>query len=230
LEVTINVVYVAIAAAIVFAIVVYLTTRGNGKSKTKISFLKGLAIYEGEAEGSMANQVVADNSSEMPSDLALEVIKYIKEVVSPERVNGNYAITETTQDNWVVAARLYTKLDGNIIGTAFFEQPYYGESDLASGIRKGASFYRLSIRDVCTKESEESLNAVFRKIQCDANLVVLPEKTEISKIGGIFCKFPDSSHVAFIALNNYGNDSSNKGMIFSGVIAQQLYNYYKSFI
>ncbi|MES9900962.1 MAG: hypothetical protein ABW148_18345 [Sedimenticola sp.] len=230
MEVTINVVYVVIAAVVLFAVVIYLTTRGKGKTKTKINILKGVATYEGESDHpTMAESVASDMGNEEQSDQALEAIKYIKETLHPEKVSGNYEITETTQANWIIAARLYTKLDGDIISTALFESPYYGESDLASGIRKGASFTRITNREQCDQGAETSLNEVFSRIECDAKLKVLQKNTEISKIGGIFCKFPDSSYVSFIAMNNYGNNGSNQGIVFSGVIAKQLHQYYKSF-
>ena len=231
MEVTANVVYVVIAAAVVIGLVVFLTTRSRGKTRTRMDFLRGLITFEGESEQPTKDETLANSlSNDEPPDLALEVIKYIKETSHPEKVTGNYGVTETKQANWVIAARLYTKLDGDIIGTEFFEMPYYGRSDLASGIRKGATFHRLSVRQMCSSESEKSLNEVFSKIECDAKLIVLPENTEISKMGGVFCKFPDSSYLAFIALNNYGDNGGNRGVVFSGAIAQQLYQYYRSFI
>jgi len=59
---------------------------------------------------------------------------------------------------------------------------------------------------------------------CEAKLITVPDNVEMTKVGGIFCKLPDKSYLAFIALNN-AEKKSNIGLSFCGTVAEYLFKY-----
>lgn len=75
MEITAYTIIIFIAFAVLVLIVNYMMASGSGKSKTKFSFLKGLATYEGETDGSTAKQIGVDsrNESEVSPTAKIEV-------------------------------------------------------------------------------------------------------------------------------------------------------------
>lgn len=160
--------------------------------------------------------------------LARKIIQWLQQQ-TPFRIEGCYVLTDSTKENTQIAARLYSRIDGNIIGTCFFENPYYGRGDFASTISESAKFTRLATQDVCDTEDTIKVKDLFSTFSCKANFVMVPDGVEISKIGGIFCHLSDKSYLAFIALNTQDN-SSNRGLVFSGTLAKELYTYFLGFV
>lgn len=160
---------------------------------------------------------------------ALYVIEWIINSKNIPGVKGWFALTDSTSEQRRIAANLYTELEGEIIGTEFFECPFYGKGDFAKGIKKGSSFTRITTTDVCDKESAKKVKEEFDTFECHAKLVLVGNN-DISKIGGIYCYFNDYSYLAFIALNNYSLKHDNKGLLITGTVAEELFKYYKSFI
>ena len=70
---------------------------------------------------------------------------------------------------------------------------------------------------------------MLRSFPSPASLTVLPKGTQITLLGGIYCRLPDRSHLAFIALNAT-ESSTNRGLVFCGKIAKHLFDYYNNLI
>lgn len=157
-------------------------------------------------------------------DQAMKVLKGLQ--IKLHKVSGSYVFNDNTVENSKTASQLYNLLSGEIIGTCFFEDPSsYGENDFAKFINTGTKFHRLATDSNCPPQSKEKVESAFKSLNCDATLTVLSENYTISKIGGIFSKLPDRSYLAFIALNNT-DDNGNRGVVFCGEIAKQLFEYY----
>jgi hypothetical protein len=75
-------------------------------------------------------------------DDAHGILKWLQERF--DRIDGSYILTESTGENTKVAAQLYTKLTGTVIGTCFFGSPDYGPSDFASTISPNVRLTRLT--------------------------------------------------------------------------------------
>ncbi len=194
--------------------------------KFTIDLLKGMLRFSGEIETpSNAKRIISEQKE---LNKATEILKWIQHQL--KKVDGAYIINDTTNENAKTAAQLYSKLEGEIIGTCFFESPDYGQGDFAKAISPGAKFYRITTRKVCSPAIQKNVETLFQSMECSASLIVIEDDVIISKIGGIFCKLPDKSYLAFIAMDNYGNSGINKGLVFSGSLAEQLFNYYKSFV
>lgn len=145
------------------------------------------------------------------------------------RLDGSFSVTESTRGNSRLAALLYGRINGTIIGTSFFDGPYYGESDFAGNLPEGTTFYRLTVRSNCSTDTEHLVRSLFREFAFKARLIVIPDEVGISRIAGIFARFPDSTHLAFIALNDGRNGATNRGLILTGSVAKMLYEYYANF-
>jgi hypothetical protein len=219
---------VVIAGLVVVALVIVLA-RGGRLRSFRLDVLKGMLGFDGtlDTQSVPAGTPVLSVDSEVP-DLAHNIIAWLREQ-QPQRVRGCYVLTDTTQDNAKTAARLYSRVDGEVIGTCFFESPYYGRGDFAATINEKSKFTRLTITDVCDDATAKQVQDVFTTMPCQARLVIVPNGVEVSKIGGIFCHLSDRSFLAFIALNNVQDTSSNRGLVFSGTLAQELFAYFKGF-
>lgn len=188
-----------------------------------------------KAKGCKRQEIHIDTQKKFKSDqiekeyMSHAVLKGLQ--IELKKTLGQHAILETTRQNLRTTAHLYSNLQGDIIGTCFFENPDYGPNDLSESIRKGSRFYRLTLRDLCSDKSEAAISGRFNKHPSKQSLIVLDNNVEISKIGGIFCECDDKSHLAFIALNNFcGANTSNQGIVFCGDIAEAFFNYYNSFV
>lgn len=217
-------VFVILLAALGLVGVVFFLMKGRSISEFDLDVLKGALRFSGrasEVDGVSASEEHANGSK------ATEVLVWIQQQL--QKVEGDFVLNETTLENAKTAAQLYSKLEGEIVATCFFESPHYDGTDFASTISDGARFYRLTSRRVCDSDTESRVVKRLRTFNCSATLTVIEDESKISKIGGIFSRLDDGSYLAFIAMDNYGNSGSNKGLVFSGSLAEQMYKYYRSF-
>lgn len=221
-------VIVVIAALGVAALLIFLG-RGGRLRSVNFNVLKGLLRFWATLDTKLDRTAIASHpNDEAPRDLAHGIIQWLREH-KPQKVLGCYVLTDSTHDNAQVAAKLFTRVDGDVIATCFFESPFYGRGDFASTIAQKARFTRLTVADACGEELAAQVRGVFKTMPCKARLVVVPQGVEISKIGGIFCHLSDRSFLAFIALNNAEDSSSNRGLVFSGTLAEELFAYFRGF-
>lgn len=140
-------------------------------------------------------------------------------------------LTHSTDENFLVARHIYNRANGEIIATAFYENPakYIGR-DLATALAAGPyfKFTRITCREVCNSDSEKRAGKSLSEILEHSKLIVIPKGEAITKIDGIFCKLRDQSYLAFITLRHPDDASKNTGTIFSDKVAQNFFNYYKT--
>ncbi len=219
MEISFNATIILILA-IIIVLLVFIILKNNIKL-FNINVLKGLLSFSGETHNKVSD--IIEKSSE-----AKKILEWIQENIN--KASGDYVLTETINENAQIAARIYSKIQGSIIATCFFEEPDYGNGDYANAICEGTKFTRITLECLCPIEKKEILIQRLKKFECTANLVIIPQNVDITKIGGIFCKLPDKSYLVFIALNHYGSPTINKGLLFTGEIAEKFYDYYNSFI
>jgi hypothetical protein len=227
-NVSITVTVIVIVALLVVALIVVLGRGGRLKS-FKLDVLKGMLGFGGTLDTKSPPGADILHEDEEYQDLAHKIIHWLREQ-KPQKVKGSYVLTESIHDNAQTAARLYSKVDGQIIGTCFFEGPFYGRGDFATTINQKAHFTRLTTSEVCDEATAKQIEDIFQTMVCKAKLVIIPKNVEVSKIGGIFCRLSDHSHLAFIALNNVQETSTNRGLVFSGTLAQELFGYFQGFV
>jgi hypothetical protein len=232
-NISITVAVVLVVALVVVALLVVLA-RGGRLKTFRLKLLKGLFDLDGTIDthagaGGDAKQGANGMDADHVEDMAHKIIHWLREQ-KPQRVKGCYVLTDSTHDNAQTAAKLYTRVDGEIIATCFFESPHYGRGDFASNITQKASFVRLTSSDICADDVACLARKCLGDFYCKASLVVVPKGVEISRIGGIFCHLSDRSYLAFIAMNNAQDTSSNKGLVFSGTLAEELFTYFKGFV
>ena len=147
-----------------------------------------------------------------PSGKAFEILKGLGKMLEEPR--GEYYFTRSADDNFHVANHIYNHADGEIIATAFLEDPSsYGERDLARSFKYGGSlFTRLTCEEVCDVESEKKARESLSKILKGSNLLVIPKGESITKIDGIFCRFNDNTFLTFFAFHNTKDPSKNQGV------------------
>jgi len=223
---------VVLGLALVVAVVAFVLARGGRLQQFRLKLLKGLFDFGGTIDTkTQAGQLAADmhdGAYDEPPDLSHGIIRWLQEQ-EPRHVTGCYVLTESTEHNGKIAARLYSRVDGEIIGTCFFEGPHYGRGDFASNVASNSTFTRLASADVCDTETVSRAREVLRDFACKASLCIVPADVEISRIGGVFCHLSDRSYLAFLALNNAEDAASNRGLVFSGTLAQELFVYFKGF-
>ncbi len=226
-DVSQNVLVFAIVAVILVAFI-FVIMRGGTLKEFDLQMLKGLFTFKGKAD-TRSNSLPQRRSSESNSlDSASRILKWLQDKLN--KIDGNYVLTEATDENARIAANLYTRLQGDIIATCFFESPDYGTGDFAATIHRGSKFTRIALSSMCDEQTNLILSKRFGSFVCDASLLVIPDDVNISKIGGIFCKLEDKSYLTFIALNNQSGKGKNQGLVFCGTLAKQFYDYYNSFI
>jgi hypothetical protein len=218
---------ILILVALAVFTVLIIVGRGGRLRSFQLSMLKDLFKLRGTLD-TQHDTPGSDVRSSEHHDLAHRIIAWLREQ-QPQRVRGSYVLTETTHDNAQTAARLYSKVNGYIIGTCFFESPFYGRGDFASNIDENSTFVRITKAEVCDDATARDTRAVLDGFSCKAELVVIPEEVEVSRIGGIFCYLRDRSYLAFMALNNVENSGANRGLVFSGTLAEELFQYLKGF-
>ena len=161
---------------------------------------------------------------------AYEVLKGLGKIL--EEPEGDYYTTRSTDDNFHVANHIYSHADGEIIATAFGENPAtYGERDLARAFRYGGSlFTRITSEDVCDPESQKAAADQLGRIQRDSRFVVLPRSEPVTRIDGILCRFQDKSHLCFVSLRGPKDQAKNKGIVFREDFAENLFSYYEGLV
>ncbi|MBM3333074.1 hypothetical protein FJY63_00265 [Candidatus Sumerlaeota bacterium] len=169
-------------------------------------------------------------SRKPPTGKAYEILIALGKIL--EEPEGEYYFTRSADDNFHVANHIYSHADGEIIATAFHEDPStYGERDLVRAFKYGGSlFTRITCEEVCGLESEKKAREHLSNILKGATLVVIPKGEGITRIDGVFCRFNDNTHLSFIAFRHPKNQSKNKGVVFRDGIAESFFEYYRGLL
>jgi len=222
-DISSTVMIVLLAGLVVVVVIVVLSKKGV-LSELNLEMLKGMFKLNTKSD-----QLAISEKTEEGKELqATKILKWLQEQIN--KVNGSYVLTDSTHENAKIAMQLYTKVTGEIIATCFFESPDYGIGDYAYGISPGTCFNRLTLRSLCNSDTESVVRERIKNFECKGNIIVIDDSVQLSKMGGIFCKMPDKSYLTFIALNSVSYSNRNQGLVFSGTLAQQLFDYYNSFI
>ncbi len=156
--------------------------------------------------------------------MAYKVLRELRKKL--ETPKGEYCRTKTADDNYEIAQHLYRMVDGEILATAFRENPAnYGENDLAR-LFQSKKFTRLTCEEVCDTNSQRTARANLMKVHSGASLVVIPKGERYVRIDGIFCKFKDDTYLTFLAFSNPSDPQANRGIIFREDIAESFFDYY----
>lgn len=174
--------------------------------------------------------VIHRQSKEKPTGKAYEILQALGKLL--EKSKGEYFFTKSAKDNYKVAQLIYGHSDGEVISTAFNENPkLYGDSDLIRGFNYGGSLVtRITCRNVCNADDESAVKKKMQNILKGANFIVIPENAFITKIDGIFSKLSDDSYLTFISFRNHERPKKNKGVIFRDGIAKGFFEYYERII
>lgn len=169
-------------------------------------------------------------SKEKPIGKAYEILQKLGKLL--EKPKGEYFFTKSAKDNYKVAQLIYGHSDGQIICTAFNENPKsYGDADLIRGFNYGGSLVtRVTCRNVCSDKDEHDVKRSMDEILKGSTLIVIPEDSYITKIDGIFAKLSDDTYLTFIAFRNHERPEKNKGVIFRDGIAKGFFEYYEKII
>ena len=164
-------------------------------------------------------------SRKLPSGKAYEILKQLhKRLKEPE---GEYYFAKSADDNYGVARDIYALSDGEIVATAFHENPEkYGENDLVRSFKYGSLFTRITAEEVCSGESLEQARRTLQEIRKGASLVIVPKGEAYTRIDGIFCHFHDDTYLSFVSFRDPDDPSRNRGVIFRDGIAESFFNYY----
>ncbi len=157
--------------------------------------------------------------------MAYKVLRGLKKKL--ETPEGEYCRTKSADDNYEIAQHLYRTVQGEIIATAFHEDPAnYGENDLVR-LFHHRDFTRLTCEDVCNKDSQEIAMKNLSKVHKGASLIVIPQREKYVRLDGMFCRFRDESYLSFLAFRNPSDPRGNRGIIFREDIAESFFDYYK---
>ena len=225
-------IFVSVLGAILLLVTIVYLLR-HRLTELNLDFFRGLIKFGGRASPAVPpNSTPGGEAGEIPFEqqyMSHAVLGALQTKLNKTR--GHHVVLETTTENFHAASTLYGQLHGNIIATCFFESPDYGDHDLAEAILAVSRFSRITIRSMCDEDAQTKVAARFATYRSRARLIVLDESTQVSKIGGIFCRCDDGSHLAFMALNNFCDAKpKNLGLVFCGDLAEQMYRYYKSFV
>jgi len=165
-----------------------------------------------------------------PSGKAYEILKGLGKIL--EQLEGEYYTTRSADDNFHVANHIYNHADGEIIVTAFHENPAtYGERDLARSFKYGGSlFTRITCEDICGAESQKKARQFLSGILKGSTFVVIPKGEAITRADGVFCRCKDNTYLSFTAFRDPKDARKNKGVVFTGGIARIFFEYYQSLI
>jgi len=162
------------------------------------------------------------------TDHAHMVIRTIQQEMN--MIDGSYIITNSTYENGSVAASLYKHLNGTVIGTSFYENPIkYGHNDFAKALKQGCKFYRITGEELLTNSDLKTIKKQMKNYKAESKIVCLKNSAGFSKISGIYSKLNDNSYLSFIALNSIDGEN-NKGLVFCGNLAKEVFDYYYSLI
>ena len=221
---------IVIIGFLLILLIVYLLK--DRLSELNFDFFKGLVRFWAKTAVPRSNEIKPKvNDTPFEKQYMSHAVLHVLQA-RLKKTQGHHTVLETTTENYHAAGTIYGQIHGDIIGTCFFESPNYGKHrDLAEAILPGSRFTRISLRNMCNEETQHKLIEHFQGYRAKSRLIVLPDDVEISKMSGIFCKCDDGSHLAFMALNNYGGaKTENLGLVFCGDLAEQIYRYYKSFV
>jgi hypothetical protein len=149
-----------------------------------------------------------------------ELLKNLKIALNKKENDNSFSLKG--KENYFAAKYLYENFTGEIIATAFNENPYYGEKDLALKYN-GKSFSRITSSNACNKESIENLCKQYNNKEF--NLTIIPQEKDFTKIGGMFLKCSDNSYLSFISLHH---PNGNIGLIITDELAKIYFDYYES--
>jgi hypothetical protein len=185
-----------------------------------LSGLTGAALTAG------MSYYIYTKSKKTPSGKSYEILKGLGKIL--EEPQGEYYYTRSSNDNYFVANHIYSHADGEIIATAFNEDPStYGERDLVRMFKYGGSlFTRITCEEVCSGESIEIAEKSLYAILKGSSFVVVPRGELLTRIDGIFCRFNDNTYLAFVAFRDAQDPSKNKGVIFRDGIANYYFEYF----
>jgi len=191
-------------------------------------------IVFGGLGGAIITAVVAYyiylKSKKPPGGKAYEILKGLGKIL--QEPEGEYYFTRSADDNFQVANHIYSHADGQIIATAFHEDPStYGEQDLVRSFKYGGSlFTRLTCEEICGLESEKKARKLLSDILKGSTFIVIPKGEAITRIDGVFCRFNDNTYLSFVAFRHPKDPSRNKGVIFRDGIAKSFFEYYEAII
>jgi hypothetical protein len=165
-------------------------------------------------------------SRKPPHGRAYEILQALGKML--QEPDGEYYFTRSADDNFHVANHIYNHADGEIIATAFNEDPStYGERDLARSFRYGGSlFTRITCEEVCGPESQKKAEEFLSNILKGSTFVVIPRGQAITRLDGIFCRLGDDTHLSFLAFRHPTDPKKNKGVIFRDGIARSFFDYH----
>ena len=126
--------------------------------------------------------IIHYQSKEKPTGKAFEILQKLGKLL--EKPKGEYFFTKSAKDNYKVAQLIYGHSDGEIICTAFNENPKsYGETDLIRGFNFGGSLVtRITCRNVCSEQDEIDVKNSMENILKGSNLLVIPVDSYITKL------------------------------------------------
>lgn len=157
--------------------------------------------------------------------MAYKVLRDLKKKL--ESPKGEYCRTKTSDDNFEIAQHLYKKVEGEIVATAFHENPaIYGNNDLARLFQQ-KRLTRLTCEEICDKDSQNIARVNLSKVHKGASLVVIPKGEKYVRLDGMFCRFRDETYLCFIAFRNPSDPQANRGIIFREDIAESFFDYFK---
>jgi len=191
-------------------------------------------IVFGGVGGAIITAVVAYyiylKSKKPPRGKAYEILRGLGKIL--QEPEGEYYFTRSADDNFHVANHIYSQADGQIIATAFHEDPStYGQRDLVRSFKYGGSlFTRVTCEEVCGSESEKKARELLSDMPKGSTLSVVRRGEAITKIDGIFCRFNDNTYLSFVAFRHPKVPSKNKGVIFRDGIAKSFFEYYEAII
>ena len=176
---------------------------------------------------SLVTYYIYRKSNKPPQGKAYEILKKLGKVL--EEPKGEYYFTYSSNENYRIASHIYNHADGEIIATAFHENPSkYGEGDLARSFKYGGSlFTRITCEEICNLTCQKTAQECLSQFLKGATFIVIPKGENITKIDGIFCKLSDNTYLCFITFHHPKNTTKkNIGIIFRNGIAKNFFDYY----
>jgi hypothetical protein len=125
---------------------------------------------------------------------------------------------------------IYGKVIGDIIATAFHENPVrYGEFDFVGGFQYG-KFTRITCEEICNEMDQVKAECNLRKIKPGSDFICIPKGMPYTRLDGIFVRFQSGSYLALVSFRNPEDETRNKSIIFCDGIAEYLFEYYEDLI
>ena len=182
----------------------------------------------GAVVASLVSYLIYLKSKKRLTGKAYEILRGLGKIL--EEPEGGYYIARSSDDNFHIANHIYSHADGEIIATAFHEDPAtYAERDLARAFKYGGSlFTRITTEDICGPDSVKRAIEAMTKLLRGSRFVVIPHGKAITRIDGVFCRFSDNTHLSFMAFRDPKDPSNNRGVVFHDGIAGNFFEYYQT--